>query len=142
MKPIEKPLMFAIAAMALIGAVAVMAISSSDQAQATSVKAYRFNVKLINANKLVGQVAKLTIDLVDHSGKVVASASNLVTIKGNSVKVPITVKVDDTIRINFARSCVHLANVASNVVCANTRSPVEDSYNDVSLDLRKIRVPL
>ena len=53
-KSIEKPLMFDVAAMALAGAFAVMAITSADQAQATGTKPYKFYVKLLNGNKLIG----------------------------------------------------------------------------------------
>jgi hypothetical protein len=53
--------------------------------------------------------------------------------------VLITVKAPITVKVTSAKSCVQLANVASNVICA-WGSAVEDVNNDVFLDLRKIRV--
>jgi hypothetical protein len=138
MKSLEKPLMFAVAAMALVSAFAVMAITSADQAQATGTKPYKYYVKLLNGNKLIGQVVKVTVNLFDNSGKIVASASKLVTIKDNSVTVPITVYAPIDVTVNFGKSCVQIANVASNVICAKN-SPVRD-VNNVSLELDKIYI--
>jgi hypothetical protein len=137
-KSIEKPLMFDVAAMALAGAFAVMAIKTADQAQATRTKPYKFYVKLLNGNKLIGQVVKVTVKLFDNSGKIVASASKLVTISGNSVKVPITVYTPINVKVDFSNSCVQIANIASKVICAKN-SPVRD-VNYVSIDLDKIYI--
>jgi hypothetical protein len=51
-----------------------------------------------------------------------------VTISGNSVKVPITVKAPITVKVSFAKSFVEMVNVASNVICAKN-SPVDDVNN-------------
>jgi hypothetical protein len=138
MKSLEKPLMFAVAAMALVGAVAVMAITTVDQAQATGTKPYKFYVKLLNGNKMIGQVVKVTVKLFDNSGKVVASASKLVTIKDNRVTVPITVYAPIDVNVNLGKSCVQIANIASNVICAKN-SPVRD-VNNLSLDIYKLYI--
>jgi hypothetical protein len=138
MKSVEKSLMFAMAAMALLGAVMVTAISTADQAQATGTKAYKFSIKLYNGNKYIGQEVKVSVKLYDISGKVVGSASKLVTIKDNSVTVPITVNAPINVKVNFARACVQLANVASNVVCARD-SDVRD-LNTLSVDINKIYI--
>jgi hypothetical protein len=130
MKSIEKPLMFAFA---------VMAITTADQAQANGTKGtkpYKFYVKLLNGNKLIGQVVKVMVKLFDNSG--IASASKLVTIKDNSVTVPMTVYAPIDVTVNFGKSCVQIANIASNVICAKN-SPVHD-VNYVSLDLDKIYI--
>jgi hypothetical protein len=138
MKSIEKPLMFAISAIALVSAFVVIAITTADQAQATSNKSYKFYIKLVNGKKLIGEVVKVTVKLYDTSGKVVGSASKLVTIKDNSVKVPITVYAPITVKVNFAKACVQAANVASNVICAKA-SPVQD-VNNLSVDIGKIYI--
>jgi hypothetical protein len=138
MKSVEKPLMFAISAMALVGALVVIAIPTADQAQATGTKPYKFSIKLTNGNKYIGQELKVTVKLYDNSGKVVGSASKLVTIKDNSVTVPITVNAPINVNINFAKACVQAANVASNVVCAKD-SRVSD-LNNLSLDLYKLYI--
>jgi hypothetical protein len=138
MKSVEKSLMFAMAAMALVGAVLVTAISTADQAQATATKSYKYYIKLINGNKLIGKDVKVTVKLCAPSGKVVASASKVVTIKGNSVTVPITVNAPINVNINFAKACVQAANVASNVICARD-GDVRD-VNNLSLDLYKLYI--
>jgi hypothetical protein len=138
MKSIEKSLMFAMAAMALVSAVMVTAISTADQAQATGTKAYKFSIKLYNGNKHIGQEVKVSVKLYDTSGKVVGSASKLVTIKGNSVTVPITVNAPINVKVDFARACVQIANVASNVVCA--RDSTVSDLNTLSVDIGKLYI--
>ena len=59
-------------------------------------------------------------------------------IRGNSVTLPITVDAPININVNFAKPCVQIANVASNVVCAKN-SPVQN-VNYVSLDLFNIYI--
>lgn len=130
--------MFAISAIALVSAFVVIAITTADQAQATSNKSYKFYIKLVNGKKLIGEAVKVTVKLYDTSGKVVGSASKLVTIKDNSVNVPITVYAPINVKVNFAKSCIQAANVASNVICAKT-SPVQD-VNNLSVDIGKIYI--
>jgi hypothetical protein len=76
-------------------------------------------------------VAKVTVQLFDDSCKVITLASKLVTISGNSVMMPITVNASINVNMNFAKSCVQIANVASNVIYASNL-PVQD-VNSVSL---------
>jgi hypothetical protein len=82
----------------------------------------------------------VTVKLYDTSGKVVGSASKLVTVKDNSITVPITVYAPINVKVDFSKSCVQAANIASNVICAKT-SPVKD-INNLSIDIGKLYLHL
>jgi hypothetical protein len=142
MKSIEKPLMFAVAAMALLGAVAVMAISTADQAQASKLTVYKFKIKvdLLPTSKLIHKHAALKVQLFDDHAKVRAHESKAIVLRaGVYYPIEIDVPLDVAAHIYFAKVCIAVPDGAI-VKCVKIPEVSSVTVNRVTLDLTKIGI--